>query len=203
MGCYTSVSTTPIVIHSPTFDNIFNQPITSLFEFQSTDLPITHEEEEAQNDDENEFDGTFSNIEFDPEEENILDNMLLTRKQFRILNKKLNSLLQIQDGGGNKHSVSSLEVDIMLKRQENRVHEAIFDINRNNEKQVKAQSSNFAYDLKELKVVAKERHILFIQDVKKVREDVNFKLQELRKIWEKRLPFYDKIIHLFIRKLIS
>ncbi|CAI9299544.1 unnamed protein product [Lactuca saligna] len=106
--------------------------------------------------------------------------MLLTRKQFKILNQKLNSLLQIQAGGGNKHSVSSLEVDIILKCQKHRLHEAISDVDRNTEKRVKAQSLNFTYDLIELKVVAKGRHFLFIQDVKKVREDVNFKLQELR-----------------------
>ena len=51
---------------------------------------------------------------------------------------------------------------------------------RNNEIRVKAQSSTFNSNLLDLKVVAKERHVLFIQDVKKVREDVNFKLQELK-----------------------
>ncbi|CAI9265242.1 unnamed protein product [Lactuca saligna] len=131
------VSTTPIVTHSPTFDNILNQHITSLFSSQYTDPPITNEEEEAHNDDENEFDGTLANIEFDSEEENILDNMLLTGKQFKILNRKLNSLLQIQVDGGDKHFVSSLEVDILLKGRENRLHEAISSVDRNKEKQVK------------------------------------------------------------------
>lgn len=74
--------------------------------------------------------------------------------------------------------VSSLEVDIMLKYQEGRLHDAIQDVDRNNEKRMKNQLSMFASDLKDLKDVAKERHILFIQDVKKVREDVNIKIQE-------------------------
>ncbi|CAI9271538.1 unnamed protein product [Lactuca saligna] len=144
------VSTTPVVTHSPTFDNILNQPITSLFSSQSTDPPITHEEEEAQSDDEKEFDGTFANLEFDPEKENILDSRLLTGKQFKILNRKLNSLLQIQADSGNKHSVSSLEVYIMLKRQEHRLHEAILDVDRNNEKRnyryITVRENNVVFD---------------------------------------------------------
>lgn len=35
------VSINPTATHSPTFDNIINQPITSLFSSQSTDPPIT------------------------------------------------------------------------------------------------------------------------------------------------------------------
>ncbi|CAI9277935.1 unnamed protein product [Lactuca saligna] len=41
--------------------------------------------------------------------------------------------------------------------------------------------------LKDLKSVVKERHILFIQDVKKVQEDANYKLQELRQDMEKEI----------------
>ncbi|CAI9298381.1 unnamed protein product [Lactuca saligna] len=91
--------------HSPTFDNILNQPITSLFSSQSTDPPVTTTEvHHSSNDDENVVDGTFGDIHFDPEEEEIPDNMILTGKQFKILNQKLNSLLQIQADGGGKHS---------------------------------------------------------------------------------------------------
>ena len=32
-----------------------------------------------------------------------------------------------------------------------------------------------------MKTVTKERHVLFVQDVKKVREDVNVKVEELKK----------------------
>lgn len=35
-------------------------------------------------------------------------------------------------------------------------------------------------EVTKFKRMAKERHVLFVQDVKKVREDVNFKIQELR-----------------------
>lgn len=81
--------------------------------------------------------------------------MLLTGKQFKILNQKLNSLLHVQADGG-KHSISSLEVDLLLKRQENLIYDVIKDVDRNNEKRVKNQSSTFAYDLKEWKAIEKE-----------------------------------------------
>ncbi|CAI9286231.1 unnamed protein product [Lactuca saligna] len=176
-----SFVSTPIVTHSPTFDYILDQPITSIFCSQSTNPLITYKEVQIPtDDDEDVFDGPFADIQFDQEEEDIPNNMLLIGKQFKILNQKLNSLLQVQADGG-KHSISSLEVDMLLKHQENRLSEAIQDVDRNNETMVKNQSSTFACDLKELKAVAKERHILFVQDVKKVWEYVNLKLQELRK----------------------
>ena len=50
-----------------------------------------------------------------------------------------------------------------------------------------SQKSGFASNLKELQTVAKERHVVFVQDLKKVREDVTFKLQELCEDMEKAL----------------
>lgn len=51
---------------------------------------------------------------------------------------------------------------------------------QNTELRVDSLDSKFIGVVKDLKNVATERHTLFILDVKKVREDVNFKLQELR-----------------------
>ncbi|CAI9290625.1 unnamed protein product [Lactuca saligna] len=173
--------TTSLDTNSPTFDNILNQPITSLFCSQSTEPLVTHEEAHTSSDDDkNVFGATFGDIQFDTEKEDILDNIILTGKQFKILNWKLNYLLKIQADGGGKHSVSNLEVDLMLKQQVGRLCDAIYDVYRNNEKRVKNQLSTFSLDLRELKDVANECHILFIQDLKKVREDVNLKIQELR-----------------------
>ncbi|CAI9279740.1 unnamed protein product [Lactuca saligna] len=56
---------TPIDTHSPTFDNILDQPITSLFSSQSTKPPVTHEETQTPtDDDENFFDDTFDDIQW-------------------------------------------------------------------------------------------------------------------------------------------
>lgn len=49
-----------------------------------------------------------------------------------------------------------IEVDVMLKGQEHRIHEAIDLVDQNNEKRVKAHSTSFNAKLKELKVVAKK-----------------------------------------------
>lgn len=58
---------------------------------------------------------SFADIQFDPEEENIPDHIHISGKQFKILNRKPNSLLQLQEDAGNRHSVSGIEVDVMLK----------------------------------------------------------------------------------------
>ncbi|CAI9261761.1 unnamed protein product [Lactuca saligna] len=90
----TSISLPPFTIptstksppstHSPTFDNVMNQPITSLFSSQSTDPPLIQEDDDQTGDDD-EFDSNFADIEFHPEEENIPNNMLLTGKHLKIL----------------------------------------------------------------------------------------------------------------------
>lgn len=50
------------------------QPITSLFQPQSTETPKTVHDDETYD---AEFMGSFDNTEFDFEEENILDHMLM------------------------------------------------------------------------------------------------------------------------------
>lgn len=74
---------------SPTFENILDQPITSLFASQSTDPPKVISNDET---DGGGFGGSFADLEFDPEEENISDHLLMSGKQFQILNRKLNSI---------------------------------------------------------------------------------------------------------------
>ncbi|CAI9262168.1 unnamed protein product [Lactuca saligna] len=76
------------------------------------------------------------------------------------------------DTGGH-HSISGIEVDVMLKVQELRLRDELEIIDRNNDKRVKDQSSSFD---QELRVVEKEKHLLYVQSIKKVQEDVNLKL---------------------------
>ncbi|CAI9282846.1 unnamed protein product [Lactuca saligna] len=105
------------------------------------------------------FVGSFAYIEFDPIEEDIPDHMLMYGKKFKILNRKINSLLHLQADGCGKHSVSGIE---------------------SNELRVKAQSKTFNSAFRDLKDIAKARHVLHVQYVKTVRENVNFKIHELR-----------------------
>ncbi|CAI9281411.1 unnamed protein product [Lactuca saligna] len=67
----------------------------------------------------------------------------------------------------------SSKVSGMIKDSESRLLEKIDLCDHSNEMRVNAQKSTFEGDMKELKLVTKERHVLFVQDVKKVREDVN------------------------------
>ena len=53
-------------------------------------------------------------------------------------------------------------------------------MDKNNELGVNSKSSTFNEELRDLKRVAKERHVLFVQDVKTVCEDVNRKLEEMK-----------------------
>ena len=87
-------------------------PLFLSFSSQSTDPPKPLNDDDT---DDAGFGGLFVDLEFDPEEEDILDHMLMSGKQLKILNKKLNSILQSQADVRGKNSVSSIEVDVMLK----------------------------------------------------------------------------------------
>ncbi|KAL7586161.1 hypothetical protein Lser_V15G40639 [Lactuca serriola] len=176
-----SVATTlPITTTSSIFDHALQNPFTTLFPSQS---PENHIPSQQMSDPEVEggaFGGVLDDISFDSDEEEIPDHMLMTGKQFKILNQKLKAIIQSQADSGRMSSISAMEVDIMIKGAEKRILEKVDQSDKNNELQVQAQGNNFTTTLKDLKAANKERHLLFIQDVKKVREDVNFKIQEVK-----------------------
>ncbi|CAI9264285.1 unnamed protein product [Lactuca saligna] len=170
------------------------QPITSIFPSQSSEEPETIFDDGG-------FVGSFDDIEFDLEEENIPDNMLMYRKPFKILNLKLNSLLQIQADVGDNHSVSGIEMDVMLKAQELRLLNMIDQSDEISELRVKNQYETFNDALKELKTISKQRHVFFVRDVKPVREDVNQELEELRPDMEKELKEVTNSYSLILEKV--
>ncbi|CAI9271141.1 unnamed protein product [Lactuca saligna] len=79
----TPTSNTPLTSTtiSPTFEHIINQPITSMFSYQSTDTPKPTSPTET---DHEGFGGTFKDLEFHDEEEDFPDHMLMTMKQYKI-----------------------------------------------------------------------------------------------------------------------
>lgn len=83
----------------------------------------------------------------------------MSRKQFKILNRKLNLLLQLQADARSRHNVTGIEVDVMLKAQELRMKTMLDQMDKNNELRVKFQSDSFNHDVKDIRVVAKERHL--------------------------------------------
>ncbi|CAI9262584.1 unnamed protein product [Lactuca saligna] len=148
------------------------------------------------------FRGTFEALQFDDTEEVFPDHMLMTMKQFKILNSKLNSILRTQANIGGTSSVSSLEVDAMLKIFEGRVTNKVsgmirdskarvlerLDLNdQTNDNRLSSQRKDFLHEVKDLKVVTRERHVLYVQEVKKVREDVNQQITELREDMQKEV----------------
>ena len=53
-------------------------------------------------------------------------------------------------------------------------------LDKNNELRVKAQANSFNGEIQDFRLVAKERHVLFVKDVKTVLEDVNHKREEMK-----------------------
>ncbi|CAI9276979.1 unnamed protein product [Lactuca saligna] len=102
---------------SPTFQKIIDQPFTSIFSSQSTDPPKSNVESEN----EGGFGGTFEDLAVDEEVEDFPDHMLMSIKQFKILNKKLNSIIQYQADVGGGSSMSSSELDGLMKAFEARM----------------------------------------------------------------------------------
>lgn len=97
-----------------------------------------------------------------------LDHMLMSGKQFKILNRKLNSLLQIQADTKSHNTVFGIEVDVLLKSQEHRLKTAMEQIETKHEERLKCHVENFQYEVKEIREVAKEIQSLFVEEVQKV-----------------------------------
>ncbi|CAI9286819.1 unnamed protein product [Lactuca saligna] len=68
---------------------------------------------------------SFVDLQFDYEEENIPDDLIMSGKQFKILNSKINSLLQIQADTGGKYFVAEFEMEYLMKAPETRLRNLI------------------------------------------------------------------------------
>ncbi|KAL7587313.1 hypothetical protein Lser_V15G40383 [Lactuca serriola] len=175
-----SLPVTTLSTTSSIFDHALQNPFTTLFPSQSPENPQPSQQLSDTEVEGGVFGGILDDIPFDSDEEDIPDHMLMTGKQFKILNQKLKTIIQTQADSGRMSSISAMEVDVMIKGAEKQIMEKIDQSNKNNELRLKAQGSNFTSAVQDLKAATKEHHILFVQDVKKVREDVNFKIQELK-----------------------
>ncbi|CAI9287889.1 unnamed protein product [Lactuca saligna] len=119
-----------------------DQPITFLFPSQFTEGPTFIPDDKIEDDD---VIVSFVDIQFDPEEENIPDHVLMSSKQFKLLNRKINSLLQLQADAGNRNSVFGIEVDVMLKAQQLRLKALMEQIDTKTKKCLKHQSDSFVH----------------------------------------------------------
>ena len=117
-----------------------DQPFTTIFSTQSTDPPNPSSpiaetmaiDEETDNEG---FGGTFEALSFDKAEEDFPDHMLMTMKQFKILNSKLNSILQSQADVGSA-GITIMEVDSIMKEMEGRVISKASGLIRDSERRV-------------------------------------------------------------------
>ena len=96
----------------------------------------------------------FEASHFDSEEEEIPDHMLMSGKQFKILNRKLNAIIQSQADSGTKSSISGLEVESMIKVAEKRITAKVDDLDTNNELRIKAQGKSCDNPIFQLFVMA-------------------------------------------------
>ncbi|CAI9263005.1 unnamed protein product [Lactuca saligna] len=72
------------------------------------------------------------------------------------------------------------KVSGMIRDAEGRLLEKVDSIDQLNDLCTTSQHQDFLHEVKYLKLITKERHVLFVQEVKKVREDVNLQIHELR-----------------------
>ncbi|CAI9286904.1 unnamed protein product [Lactuca saligna] len=64
----------------------------------------------------------FDDLEFDSEEENIEYHAIMLGKQYKILNSKLNMILQfLNDYVGSSSSINKEDVEFLLKSQESKM----------------------------------------------------------------------------------
>ncbi|CAI9292929.1 unnamed protein product [Lactuca saligna] len=97
---------------SPTFVGVIQEPIATLFSSQSTEPEKTITEAEADDDD---VMVSFVELQFNLDEDDILDDLIMSGKQFKILNSKMNSILHFLADTGDKNSTCGVEVEYLLK----------------------------------------------------------------------------------------
>ncbi|CAH1449526.1 unnamed protein product [Lactuca virosa] len=102
-----------------------HEPITNLFSSQPTEAErMIHDEEP--NDDE--IMVSFVDLQFNPGEENVPEDLIMSGKHFKIFNSKINSLLQLQEDIEGRNFVTRVEMEYLLKSQENRFRSLVESI---------------------------------------------------------------------------
>ncbi|KAL7610158.1 hypothetical protein Lser_V15G11463 [Lactuca serriola] len=68
----------------------------------------------------------------------------------------------------------------LIRDSESRILEKTDQSDSSTENRINSLRTDFLKEVKDLKMITKEHHVLFVQEVKKVREDVNMQIRELR-----------------------
>lgn len=84
-----------------------HERITTLFSSQSTEAERVIQEDEPNDD---EIMVSFFDLQCDPEEDNVLDNMIMSGNKFKMLKNKINSLLQLEADTRGRNFVTGVEM---------------------------------------------------------------------------------------------
>ncbi|CAI9269990.1 unnamed protein product [Lactuca saligna] len=136
----TSVTPISSIVVSTTFVGVMQEPIATLFSSESTEPEKTIIETNVDDDD---VIVAFAKLQFNPKEKDIRNELIMLGKQFKILNSKMNSVLQLLANTGGKNYVSRVEFEYLLKAQESRLQSVIKDVAKKHENKMANQSRNF------------------------------------------------------------
>ncbi|CAI9280023.1 unnamed protein product [Lactuca saligna] len=109
--------------------------------------------------------GSFDDLKFDLEEEDIPYHMLMSGKKFKILNKKLKSILQSQADAGGGNFVSSVELDVMLKAQEARLFNKLFGLIQASESRILEKVDELREDMSKEIAITQQDYASFNQKI--------------------------------------
>ncbi|CAH1413460.1 unnamed protein product [Lactuca virosa] len=91
-------------------------------------------------DDEN-FMVSFVELQFNLEENDIPDELIMSSKHFMILNSKINYLLQITGDTGGRNYVTGVEMDYLLKDQQSQLWNLIEGVEQKQEERLATHQS--------------------------------------------------------------
>lgn len=98
----------------------------------------------------------FTELEFNLEEENLDDNAIISGKQHKILNSKLNSILQFLNESVGKSNFGGEEVEFLLKSHESQFRSLLDSVVEGVYECLATQSRTFKHENKKLHDVAHE-----------------------------------------------
>lgn len=106
--------------------------------------------------------------------------MIMSGNQFKIINNKINYLLQLQANTRGRNFVTGVEMEYLFKSQENRLQSLVKISDQKQVERLVVHSKSFNYKIQKLRDVANERHYLIMEQVTKMKESVDLKVTELK-----------------------
>ncbi|CAH1413019.1 unnamed protein product [Lactuca virosa] len=145
------------------------EPSATLFSSQSTEAEKSLNEEEVDDD----------NFMVSLAELKIYDELIMSGKKLKILNSKMNSILQFLVDAGSKNSVSGVEVEYLLKDHESQLKSFIEYVDKRTDDRIITQSHTFNHEISKLCDVSKERHELFEKQLTEMKVFLENQLKEI------------------------